>query len=68
MFYKYAAYSKRHNAVHYSILFCIFVIFVAHIIWLLSDEKLWLLLGIFIYIPITICWCKISTFRDRMSD
>lgn len=68
MLYRYAAYSKKHSTIHYSILLCLFIVFFGHITLLLEEENIWLFLGIFIYIPILACWCKISTLRDRMTD
>ncbi|HBX8077493.1 TPA: hypothetical protein MIH20_10190 [Klebsiella pneumoniae] len=68
MLYRYAAFSKKHNALHFSILFTLVVCFFTHVGFLLEYENIWLLLGIFIYLPILACWCCVSTWRDRMAD
>lgn len=66
MLYRYAWYSKKHNNIHYSILFCIFTIFITHVTCLLTDENIWLFLGIFIYIPVLICYWRVSTLRESI--
>lgn len=68
MLYRYATFSKKHNAVHYFILFTLFIIFLIHIGFLLENDNIWILLGIFIYLPILVCWCRVSTLRDNIAE
>lgn len=68
MLYRYAVFSKKSNAIHCLILFALVVTFFIHVGFLLESENIWLLLGIFIYLPILACWCKVSTLRDRIAD
>lgn len=68
MLYAYAVYSKKHNALHFMILFSLLIICFIHLALMLETEKLWLVAMMFIYVPIYLIWCRVSTYRDKINE